>query len=734
LARASLVDIWSDNELRGGDRWQDEITAALDAAGIAVLLISQHFLASTFVRDEELPRILQRHSDGRLTILPVFLSPSTVTSDAFVYRDASMREHSVALAKFQGFGSPDSTLSELPLAERRRAFVNLHDRIRELAAAAADRERPQKLDGREAASSIIAPQRPRVAHIPLSRNRDFTGHEADLRELHRVIGDAGVAGAPIALVGPAGIGKTELALEYTYRRASEYDVVWWIRSKDEHTRIADVRALGAALGIDTGVEPSHVVAVVLDWLGRHSDWLVVFDDTEHANDVRHLLPANPGGGILITSRNPAWGRMAHTHLVGAWTEDEAVSYLLRRTGLEDRDSAAMIARTMGYLPLALKHAAAVVEETGGKFADYLALLGEPGRTTGVPSPTDETLGTMWDITFEGLRASNAAALELFSLLAFVPAEGVSRALLVQQAGGLPAAVRDVVQDPVTLDSALGTLRRFSLVDATSDTLSVHRLAQAAVQARLDESTYRLLASAAKALHPVRPSQPATPRGVGGSTHTGARPTRPHAGVAALSPRHLWPSAQIPYRLSKDLTDYNVAAIQRAIAHVQERTVLRFRLLTEGADGQVANFITFISGPGDWSHVGMMEGGQQVSVSKDSSVGNILHSIGHSVGLWHESSRTDRDQYVTINWANIEPAFQHNFTEKTSGDENVRPYDYRSIMHYPRHAYSSNGEPTIVPKNDVEIGQRFELSAGDIRLINALYQTDLPPTDRSTSLS
>src|SRR4029450_1539292 len=75
LKRANLVGVWTDKELRGGQRWRDEISAALAAADVAVLLISQEFLVSKFVYEEELPRILERQTNGTLTVLPVSLSP-----------------------------------------------------------------------------------------------------------------------------------------------------------------------------------------------------------------------------------------------------------------------------------------------------------------------------------------------------------------------------------------------------------------------------------------------------------------------------------------------------------------------------------------------------------------------------------------------------------------------------------------------------------------------------------
>lgn len=109
LKREGRVAIWIDTGVKEGQRWRDEIEAALESASIAVLLISQEFLASPFVRDEELPRILKRQLEGRLTVLPVFLSPSTVRSASITFRGEHGRERSIVLSEFQGFGTPDKT-------------------------------------------------------------------------------------------------------------------------------------------------------------------------------------------------------------------------------------------------------------------------------------------------------------------------------------------------------------------------------------------------------------------------------------------------------------------------------------------------------------------------------------------------------------------------------------------------------------------------------------------------
>lgn len=143
LREENLVDIWSDVEIRGGDRWQVEIDAALEGATIAILLISQEFLVSTFIRQHELPRILQRQAAGQLTVLPVFISPSTVTSASIPVSLPNATDRLITLSEFQGFGTPTSTLAELSRADRQRRFVELHERIRTLAATAVTSPGPE---------------------------------------------------------------------------------------------------------------------------------------------------------------------------------------------------------------------------------------------------------------------------------------------------------------------------------------------------------------------------------------------------------------------------------------------------------------------------------------------------------------------------------------------------------------------------------------------------------------
>ena len=133
LEREGLVDIWHDNRIEPGQDWAEEINKALSEATAAVLFISQDFLASEFIYQKELPIILAEAQAGRLTVLPVFLSPSGVEDTMIPFTDpetGAQREES--LCKYQGLNMPDQPLSELSWSDQQRVYVKLAERIREL--------------------------------------------------------------------------------------------------------------------------------------------------------------------------------------------------------------------------------------------------------------------------------------------------------------------------------------------------------------------------------------------------------------------------------------------------------------------------------------------------------------------------------------------------------------------------------------------------------------------------
>ena len=100
---------------------------------------------------------------------------------------------------------------------------------------------------------------------------------------------------------------------------------------------------------------------------------------------------------------------------------------------------------------------------------------------------------------------------------------------------------------------------------------------------------------------------------------------------------------------------------------------------------------------------------------------IAHEVGHALGLWHEQSRSDRDNYVQILWDNIDPEHIFNFNQHLRDGEDFGEYDYNSVMHYSAYAFSKNGEKTIIPLvENAQIGQRNKISLKDFAAVNYMY--------------
>jgi len=75
LERTGQISFWEDRQIQAGDQWSQEIMQALAQTDIAVLFISADFLASNFIMDKEIPRLLERHQQGLVFILPVIIRP-----------------------------------------------------------------------------------------------------------------------------------------------------------------------------------------------------------------------------------------------------------------------------------------------------------------------------------------------------------------------------------------------------------------------------------------------------------------------------------------------------------------------------------------------------------------------------------------------------------------------------------------------------------------------------------
>ncbi len=195
-----------------------------------------------------------------------------------------------------------------------------------------------------------------------------------------------------------------------------------------------------------------------------------------------------------------------------------------------------------------------------------------------------------------------------------------------------------------------------------------------------------------------------------------------ASIIKLKTSH-WPNGVIPYVIDEALPEANRISVKDAIVLWEQVTSVKFVLRTAENQDEYPDYVAFVPDYGRLcaSYVGHRGGRQEVQLSPRCSTMMTTHEIGHLLGLWHEQSRIDRDNYVRIVWENIEERSKYNFAQHLTDGVDHGPYNYESIMHYSAYAFSKNGEKTIEPLVDgVTIGQREKISPLDIQAVNMMY--------------
>jgi len=206
------------------------------------------------------------------------------------------------------------------------------------------------------------------------------------------------------------------------------------------------------------------------------------------------------------------------------------------------------------------------------------------------------------------------------------------------------------------------------------------------------------------------------------------------GVGLTSIFSRWENGIIPYEFHSSLSDGGRTVARQAIEHWNDKSSITLVERNATAADAPSDYVQFVKGPGCASWVGKQGQVQEIWVSDFCTTGSMIHEIGHAIGLLHEHTRADRDQYIEVLWANIQQDKTFNFELNASGSVDLGEYDYNSIMHYGDYFFSSNGEPTMRAINagpGDTLGQRRAVSEQDLVAVNTLYETDLALTMQSS---
>lgn len=298
--------------------------------------------------------------------------------------------------------------------------------------------------------------------VPFQRNPHFYSQGNVLSTLHEYLcgelNGTATRQRSCLLKGGGGIGKTQLAIEYTYLYRDHFDCIIWIPSETEPEIANGMTTLARRLQIGIGKDASDAASreAARSWLestGMNSPfgfergspltktdkrWLLVFDNANKWEDLKGHWPSCATGSILLTSQVSELSQTTNQVIdLCPLVPPEGAHLLISQIdGDENADdvleSADLICRAIGGLPLAIVHVAGYIRQSQISLKDFLVLLQNRRHTARIfneetaPFQYEKNLRVVHDIALQQLTPES---LKLAQVLAMLSPEGVPKEML-----------------------------------------------------------------------------------------------------------------------------------------------------------------------------------------------------------------------------------------------------------------------------------------------------------------
>ncbi|KAJ5366092.1 hypothetical protein N7541_000033 [Penicillium brevicompactum] len=414
------------------------------------------------------------------------------------------------------------------------ALLQLPDHVEDKVPLHADHSKVVKFDTRNAAGyrtaldklrqfskeapSVVAARftqtRPKpqpCSTVPFKRDPMFIGREAvisAIKERHKAMGQRHER---VALVGLAGVGKTQTAIEYSYRVQESAPDMWvfWIHASNAARLEQGYQQIAAVAEIPGRDDPkTNILQLVYHWLcdPGNGRWLMVLDNADddstffsgnESNERGQLvkfLPQAAHGSILITSRNELAARNlvgndGHVIKIQPMNEEESLVLLRSRipasqSGESGEDEKELV-QALEYIPLAITQAGSYIANRSSRVtvSRYLQLFRESeSNQTHLLQHEDAkdlrrdpsiryAVVTTWQLSFEQIHHERPAATDLLALMSMFDRQGIPEGLVRADSDGLQ------------FEDAVAPLISYSLIRVELETGSfdMHRLVQLSVR-------------------------------------------------------------------------------------------------------------------------------------------------------------------------------------------------------------------------------------------------------------
>ena len=301
------------------------------------------------------------------------------------------------------------------------------------------------------------------------------------------------------------MGKTQLAVEYCYQYGGNYKTAVWFITADSATSIYNgflEFALELKIQLPEEFKVEDLQCAIRKWFVDNGEWLFIFDNLESYDDIEPYLPNVLNGHFIITTRNTNID-IGVKYTLDVFLENDAIEFLTKRIcghgeikeyGYQDFTSKApVLARRLGFLPLALEQAGAYIFIVKCSISEYLDLMDEFGleifcddEPYSQPLFYKNVISTTWNISIKNI--AHESAKQLFYLCAYMASDNIPVDFFVKLRNKLPVPICDALANRISKNRIVTELRNYSLTSGNAEYICMHRLVQEVVRTDLGNDT------------------------------------------------------------------------------------------------------------------------------------------------------------------------------------------------------------------------------------------------------
>ncbi len=312
-----------------------------------------------------------------------------------------------------------------------------------------------------------------LSHLP---SFFFTYRDFEMALLEKSFSEDGNCKIQV-LSGSSGTGKTYLALEYISRFSENFTDIFFL-NKD--SLYEDYRSIALEKGIikESETESDVTINAVKSWMLQNDKWLAVFDDIDSFSSLKNFIPHRIDGCVIVTTTSKDWNGKGNIIPLLPFTEEEAVEFLVKRTGLDDIKGATKIFSQLSGIPHNLEIAGAYISSAKITFGKFLELIKSSNYSK------KNILSLEYLVMLSLNKLENEEARQLLYICSLMASASIPEYIFTNSCDSLPPKLLKLVNNNEQYKKIIEDLSSMSLLCSMNGFLTIHQSIKKAITSYL----------------------------------------------------------------------------------------------------------------------------------------------------------------------------------------------------------------------------------------------------------